>query len=255
MDYNYHTHTYRCSHATGTEEEYVLRAIEGGIKYMGFSDHIPFKEPDGTELFYRVPVAEAKDHCDEILRLKEKYKDQIEITLGFEMEYYAPYFNDMLKNAISYGAEYLILGQHFILPAHYTGTPTDDAEKLKTYVDWVIEAMNTGVFTYLAHPDVMHFTGDVSVYQKEMRRICVESTRRNMPLEVNLLGIRENRHYPTSSFWEIAGEEKCPVTFGFDAHDTPSAFDGASIPKAKELVQKYGLNYIGKPNLVDIQKL
>ena len=35
---NYHTHTWRCRHADGTEREYVERAIEGGLKILGFSD-------------------------------------------------------------------------------------------------------------------------------------------------------------------------------------------------------------------------
>lgn len=34
---NYHTHTWRCRHADGTEREYVERAIEGGLKILGFS--------------------------------------------------------------------------------------------------------------------------------------------------------------------------------------------------------------------------
>ena len=33
MDYNYHTHTHRCHHATGEMEEYIVRAMENGIKY------------------------------------------------------------------------------------------------------------------------------------------------------------------------------------------------------------------------------
>ena len=33
---NYHTHTYRCGHAIGTDEEYVLAAIEKGFKENGF---------------------------------------------------------------------------------------------------------------------------------------------------------------------------------------------------------------------------
>lgn len=33
---NYHTHTWRCRHADGTEREYVERAIEGGLKILGF---------------------------------------------------------------------------------------------------------------------------------------------------------------------------------------------------------------------------
>ena len=42
--YNYHTHTYRCGHASGTDEEYVLAAIEAGFKVLGFSDHGPYSE-------------------------------------------------------------------------------------------------------------------------------------------------------------------------------------------------------------------
>ena len=41
-DYNYHTHTYRCGHARGKDEDYALAAIEAGYKVLGFSDHGPY---------------------------------------------------------------------------------------------------------------------------------------------------------------------------------------------------------------------
>ena len=44
---NYHTHTWRCMHAEGTEREYVERAIEGGLKILGFSDHTPMPYANG----------------------------------------------------------------------------------------------------------------------------------------------------------------------------------------------------------------
>ena len=40
---NYHTHTTRCLHATGSDEEFVLSAIKGGYQELGFSDHTPWK--------------------------------------------------------------------------------------------------------------------------------------------------------------------------------------------------------------------
>ena len=46
---NYHTHTWRCRHADGTEREYVERAIEGGLKILGFSDHSPYPFPEGYD--------------------------------------------------------------------------------------------------------------------------------------------------------------------------------------------------------------
>ena len=50
MDYNYHTHTYLCSHATGEIEDYIKTAIENGIKYMGFSEHFPIRFENGNIL-------------------------------------------------------------------------------------------------------------------------------------------------------------------------------------------------------------
>lgn len=42
---NYHTHTPRCNHAVGSEEEYVQQALKAGIKILGFSDHTPYLFP------------------------------------------------------------------------------------------------------------------------------------------------------------------------------------------------------------------
>ena len=39
IDYNYHTHTFRCGHAYGTDEEFVLEAINQGFRFIGFADH------------------------------------------------------------------------------------------------------------------------------------------------------------------------------------------------------------------------
>ena len=38
--YNYHTHTSRCGHAIGEDEEYVIEAINASYKGIGFSDHV-----------------------------------------------------------------------------------------------------------------------------------------------------------------------------------------------------------------------
>lgn len=259
MNYNYHTHTILCSHATGTVEGYIERAIENGIKYMGFSDHIPFVLPDGKESYYRIPEDKGKMYCDEIKAFREKYKSKIELSVGFETEYYEGYFDDMLKNAIEYGGEYLILGQHYVEPeihgARHTVDETDNPEHLREYVSSVGEAMREKVFTYVAHPDIVNFTGDEEIYKEEMRKICVLSRELDVPLEINFLGIRGKRNYPKDLFWQIAGEEKCPVTFGFDSHLEKDAYDGESLLVAKEMVRKYNLNYIGKPKLVMIQNL
>ncbi len=77
MHSNYHTHTFRCGHATGTEEEYINNAINGGVKIMGFSDHIPFMFEDGNEYFWHVPVRDADDYTKTLISLREKYKNTV----------------------------------------------------------------------------------------------------------------------------------------------------------------------------------
>ncbi len=258
MNYNYHTHTYRCGHATGTPEEYIIRAIEGGITHMGFSEHMPHTFYDGHESGFRLPCAQGSEYIAELRALREKYRDCIDICIGFEMEYYPSQFESMIANARALGAEYLLLGQHFVGEEYPAGTyilrPTDREEVLREYVETCISGMNSGCFSYLAHPDLCDYKGDEAIYDREMRRICLASFSLGIPLEINFLGIRAGRIYPNDRFWRIAGEIGSPVTFGFDAHDAMSAYDCVSLRAANELVEKYGLNYIGKPRIIDISK-
>ena len=188
MIYNYHTHTHLCGHACGSEEEYVIRAIDGGIKYMGFSDHAPLKLSDGSESGYRVFISDVKQYVDTVRDLREKYKDKIDIKIGFEMEYYPELFDAMLRDAVSYGAEYLILGQHFLYADYaYSGNVGDDESLLALYVDRVIGAMESGAFSYVAHPDITRFSGNPEIYEKERRRLCEASRKTGIPLEINFL--------------------------------------------------------------------
>ena len=256
MDYNYHTHTTRCGHASGKDEDYIKKAIEAGIKHLGFSDHAPFIFPDGYEGNWRVPMAEAEGYVRDLNLLREKYKDKIKISIGFEMEYYTEHFDKMLEFVKKIGAEYLILGQHFILGEYPCGIgsigPTDNAEYLKTYVDEVILAMKSGAFTYVAHPDIMRFTGDKDTYRYEITRLCLAAKEFNVPLEINMLGVRYKKHYPNEEFWQIVGETGAPVTIGIDAHNDADMLNKEPLKVAEQIIKKYSLNYIGKPKFISI---
>ncbi len=249
MKYNYHTHTFRCHHAEGTEEEYVQRAIAGGVTHMGFSDHFPFCFPNGAESSYRVSTDEAALYVNTVKHLAEKYKDKIKIYCGFEMEYYPEFFEEMRENAVKYGAEYLILGQHFLKPECYPNAVASTwankpDELLRDYTSLVVAAIHSGTFTYVAHPDIFTYHGDPAFYDSEMRRLCCAARECNVPLEINFLGIRARRFYPHEEFWRIAGEEGVPVVFGFDAHEAVDACDDESRAQAMRLVDTYHLNLL-----------
>lgn len=255
---NLHTHTKRCRHAEGEDREYVQRSIDGGLKTIGFSDHAPFMFPDGHQSRYRVPVEEAEEYIRSINALKEEFKHKIDIKVGFEMEYYPHYFKDMLKYVCSLGTEYLILGQHYIYNEYPDGIHSNakghNAENLAAYVDAVTEGIKSGAFTYVAHPDMFRYEEDEEIYIRGMRKLCRAAKKENIPLEINFLGIRDNRNYPNPLFWQVAGEEGCSVVFGFDAHEPKAAYDDKSLEIAKQIVLDNNLEVVKTPKLIDPKK-
>jgi len=245
---NFHTHTFRCKHAVGEDRDYVVKAIERGIKVLGFSDHAPYYFPDGYYSGFRMTPEEAEGYVKSLSDLREEFKDEIKIYIGYEMEYYPAYFGRAIDDIISkYECDYLILGQHFIdneIGQTPSTKPTDDADRLKKYVDTLIEAMNTGKYFYIAHPDVLNFVGDADIYREEMTRLCLEAKRLSVPLEYNLLGVRQGRFYPVVDFWRVAADVGNDVILGCDAHSPDDMATSSDIEAGKRAVDSFGLNLI-----------
>ena len=146
--------------------------------------------------------------------------------------------------------EYLLLGQHYIgdeIGDQYSGWETADVQHLRRYCNQVADAMYTGLFTYLAHPDLIHFVGDTQVYRDHVRTICRASKDSGVPLEWNFLGMRAGRHYPNMEFWHVAAEEGCDVVFGCDAHGPEEMNPDPWQQQAKEIVQQLGMHLIEDP--------
>lgn len=239
---NYHTHTARCKHAVGMEEDYVRAAVDTGLKILGFSDHAPY--PFRSHI--RMAPEERDAHIAIVMALKQQYADKIEIHLGFEAECYPDSFPEFVRQLRDTPVEYLILGQHWLGSSNerYNGTATESEEDLRMYCDQLIDGIYTGAFTYLAHPDLVRYEGDEHIYRAHMRRLCKAAKQCDIPLEINLLGIQGKRHYPRSSFWELAGEEGCKAILGVDAHD-PAALGNAEAEKqAIEIVRAYDLELL-----------
>lgn len=244
---NYHTHTARCRHAAGSEEEYVQQAIANGLQVLGFSDHTPFHFPGTYYSHMRMYPEELEDYASSVLALKEKYAGQIQIRLGLEVEYYPELIPDLLDMVSPFDIEYFILGQHWCGNEQnepYNGRPTEDIALLTRYCDQVIAGMQTGLFSYLAHPDLLHFVGDSDAYVTQMRRLCQAAKDLSIPLELNFLGLRESRQYPREDFWKIAGVTGCQVVFGSDAHNPQHVADPATEALALALVEKYHLQLL-----------
>lgn len=253
---NLHTHTFRCNHASGTEREYIENAVKYGLKTLGFSDHSPYIFPGTYYSGYRMRPELQEDYAKTLLALREEYKGVIDIKIGYEAEYYPKYFEKTLNFFREIPIDYLILGQHFILNelnGQYAPVRTEDEFILKTYVDETCEAMETNLFTYMAHPDLVLYTGDEEIYKKHYSRLIECSKKTGVPLEINLLGVRDHRHYPSDKFFSLCGELGATVCIGCDAHSPDVTVDVESFEKALKMIEKYSLNYCEKPELKPVR--
>lgn len=239
---NYHTHTWRCNHAEADERAYIEAAISAGIKVLGFSDHTPYP---GVNSWFRMGVEEAAAYFDTVRRLRQDYAEAIEIHAGVEAEYYPAHFPDLLALLRQNGCEYMVLGQHYNRNEQgtaYNGTATADAVQLTDYADEVVEAIGTGYFTYVAHPDIIHYVGeDETLYLAQMRRICRAAKEMNLPLELNLLGLAAGRNYPDRRFWAIAAEEGNRAVLGCDAHKAAALNAPETEAAGRQFLADFGI--------------
>lgn len=251
---NLHTHTERCNHAIGADEDYVEAAIAAGIQTLGFSDHVPMPYRNHFHSHIRMRVNELPDYTASILSLKEAYRSQIEILLGYEAEYDAELFPEMLKELSQYPFDYLIFGAHFIdneYAGFYAVSETCEEERLAAYVRNVLAGISTGVYTYLAHPDLIYYTGPDEIYEKHMRKICLAAKEANLPLEINLNGYRYHRNYPDERFFALAKEYRNTIVLGFDAHNPDLFTDPEPMKKAEALIQRLDLTITDEITIID----
>lgn len=247
---NYHTHTKRCKHATGEDREYVEAAIEAGMEILGFSDHCPWVYPEPQESWIRMDCTEFDSYVHSLTQLRQEYADDIKIFIGLEAEYIPELIDAQDRFLAGYPLDYMILGQHFLgmeQGSVYAGMPTDDEEYLAKYVDLIIEGMDSGRYLYLAHPDLVNYTGDPEIYVLHMRRLLSYLLDNGYPFEINMLGAWQGRCYPNLKFLQMAGEMGNECLIGVDAHSPDQLLNEEGERICEEMIEKYGLQVCEPP--------
>lgn len=245
---NYHTHTKRCRHAGGEDREYVEAAIQAGLKILGFADHCPWIYPDKEFVSgIRMKPQEVDGYFYSLESLRKEYAKDIKIYIGLETEHCPDMIPDQDKLLAGYPLDYMICGQHYLgveYVSFYTGQPHGDEAFLKEYVDTVIDGINSGRYLYLAHPDLVNFTGEDVVYRRHMKRLCEVLREKDVPVEINVLGLATGRHYPSKRFLEVAKETGNKAIIGVDAHAPKHLLKLDCIKNAEELAAEYNLPII-----------
>ena len=114
MKANYHTHTARCGHASGTDEQYVEAAIGQHFDVLGFSDHVPWPYASGfTHRHVRMGIEQLDEYVSSMRALKRRYAGKIELLIGFECEYFPQYMGWLAEMKEEKQLDYLIFGNHY----------------------------------------------------------------------------------------------------------------------------------------------
>lgn len=257
---NYHTHTYRCKHAMGSDERIVKAAIESKTDILGFSDHCPWNWfPKEYDSYARMEPEFFPEYCRSIRKLRDKYRDQIELHLGIEAEYYPNHMQELRELVAEHGIEYVIMGGHSdeLNPidnpeAYYFGRDCVDAQGLMRYAENVIGAIESGFFAYIGHPDLFmrgypDFDADCA---KASRMICEAAAKHHCILEYNVSGFELAREqgrtvgFPHPEFWQIAADCGVHAIIGHDIHSIKAMKDTLLYPEAVRVLEKLGIKRV-----------
>lgn len=262
MKTNYHTHHYLCKHAGGNTEDYVTEAIKHGLTELGISDHAPNTRVGDKGV--RMQPSDFSIYLEDIEATQHKYKGQIKIIKGLEVEYFYDHeeYYDFLREKV----DYLIHGQHYISPTKrmddlISGFALKTKEQINMYASYIEDAIESGYFDIMAHPDLyLNSYKEFDKYAEDVaHRICKSAKKHDTILEYNANGYRrggkktENRflpNYPRLEFWEIVKEYGCRTIFGSDAHNPKFLYDH-TVKEAEEDYLKLGLNNV---ELLDLKK-
>jgi len=222
MRIDLHNHTMYCNHAEGTIDEYIQKAMKLGIDIYGFSEHAPMD----FDLQYRLAFEEMSAYASDVLTAKERYKDQIKILLGYEVDYLPGYMDERVLKA---EVDYLIGSVHFIdkwgfdNPEFIGEYKNRDIDEIwQAYFDATEAMAKTGYFDIVGHLDLIKIFKYIPT--KELRLMAGKALKAikksNMVLEINTAGLRKpiKEIYPSKLLLEEAYSLNIPITFGSDAH-------------------------------------
>lgn len=234
---NYHTHTRWCNHGVGEIEDYIKAALEAGFKELAITEHVPYRDNSDP---YRMQWEAFHKFNEELNEMVEKYKDKIHIIKGLECEYYVEALEDYKMFREEYGYEIFILGQHWCDHKRIDSFAQKDKEALYIYANEVCKGLETGVFTFLAHPDLIlekYNDGKWDIHcENVMRQIFSTCERLNIPVEINANGLRGGRRYPDINSLRLSKAYKLTYLINADAHD-PKFLNDEAIRQVEALAQ------------------
>lgn len=256
-----HTHHDRCGHALGSIEQYIQSAIEKELAYIGISDHTPFfyAEEDQLHPHIAMPKSELNHYVTEVIALKNKYANQINVLLGIESDFFEAHQKCYKDELSKYPFDYIIGSVHYVDDVNifkkdlWHGYSTSAQIELKErYYQLIQASAKSGMFQILGHIDAMKgyypefSTIQTPIVEKTLKVIAEQ----NVAIEVNTSGKTKDcgGWYPSIQLLEFAQFYGVDITFGSDAHHPERVADDYNEVQCllKQIGFKEMVFYVGK---------
>ncbi|MBQ0139648.1 MAG: histidinol-phosphatase HisJ [Kurthia sp.] len=244
-----HIHTPYCPHGTNDSfEDYIEKALKSGFTDITFTEHAPLPEgfvdptPDkdsGMEQKYVLP------YIEELQKLQLKYKEQIRIRIGFEVDFISGFEKQTTAWLNTYGPfiDDAILSVHFLKhdDTYVCIDFSDDvfldfAEQIgsveavyRLYFDTVKASIKADLGIYkpkrIGHPTLVHKFQLAHGKQIDDESSIIEVlhllSENNLEIDANSAGFAKTfckQPYPPLPFFKLIKQLNIPIVFGSDAH-------------------------------------
>lgn len=253
---DYHLHSGHSGDSSASMEEMVKSGIAAGLETMCFTEHIDFDyRPLGAEPDHTFDL-NADSYLYELLSLKSRYEDKIELLFGLECGMQPHLARENVRFIKEHEYDFIIASVHVCggkdpyFPEFFKEKSNEEA--LREYLEETYQNIRVfGNFDCLGHLDYiiryckeMDMQYEYDKYKDIIDKILSYLINREKALELNTAGLRKGMREMNpcrkviSRYRELGGEL---ITIGSDAHSPEEV--AADFDKAESLLLDCGFEY------------
>jgi histidinol-phosphatase (PHP family) len=235
-------------------EAYVERGIELRLQEIGFADHNPL--PDERSANVRMGEAELDYYVERVTELRYRYRGQIDVMLGLEIDYVEGLEDHVAKQVAAYPWDYIIGSIHFLdnacrEPSWPRQSSVDPHQLYARYFELMRRLVRSGLCDVVAHFDVVkrsgHLPGDREASHIAETLQAIKDA--GLCMEINTSGYRhaelpQPQPYPMFSIVEQALALGIPLTVNSDAHAPEQV--GLQFATVERFLQRKGCAQLAK---------
>lgn len=253
---DFHTHSSFSDDSNETMENVIQAAIKLGMPEIAITEHMDIGYPETPDMGAGVFNLNTDSYLYDLIKNKEKFKDQINVLFGVEIGLQQQYMREIAVYAKSYDFDYIIGSMHVLpegdpyYPEFFSGRTDEEVyqEYLQETLACVKRFHNFDVLGHMTYIIRYGMEKDknfsYSKYKTVIDKILEVLVDNGNGIELNTASLRKGLAEITpgieilKKYVELGGEV---VTVGSDAHVASEV--GADFEIARQMMLDAGLKY------------